>query len=347
LEQINALAKIERLLNTLSAEDKFSGGVLVGRDGAVLFQQAYGLASKAWGIPNRLETKFNLGSMNKIFTAVAVAKLVEQGRLAYTDTIGGLLPDYPNRVAAEQVTVHHLLTHSSGMGNYWNERFHANKAQIRKVDDYLPTFVDAPLVFEPGGSVAYSNVGYIVLGMIIERTSGMDYFDYIREHICHPAGMYETESYALDQEIPDLAVGYTRQSYDGTPLSSGYRNNLFQHVVKGGPAGGGYSTAGDIYRFANALLGGRLISRQIFDLLTSGKVQFGRRLESRYGYGFMEVSLPDDRVVGHSGSFAGVSTNLDIFQESRYVAVVLSNYDDAARPIVSLSRELLGHFDKE
>jgi CubicO group peptidase (beta-lactamase class C family) len=136
-------------VDTLVAADIFSGAVLLARDGVPLFSAARGLASVAFAVPMRLDTKMNLGSMNKMFTAVAIIQLMEQGKLALGDCISTYLPTYP-RAVADRVTIHHLLTHTAGLGSYCNDKFEATKARLRTVNDFLPLFIDDPLDFEPG-----------------------------------------------------------------------------------------------------------------------------------------------------------------------------------------------------
>jgi len=176
-----------------------------------ILKEAYGYASLAFEVPNRVDTKFNLGSMNKMFTGVAISQLAEKGNLSFDDRIIDHIPDYPNEEIAGKVTIHQLLTHTSGLGNYWTEEYmKTSKDRFRAVEDYLPLFVDQPLLFEPGTSWSYSNSGFMVLGLIIESITGQSYFDYVMENIYKPAGMINTDAYELDYIIPNLAVGYTR-----------------------------------------------------------------------------------------------------------------------------------------
>ena len=148
-------AWMQEYLERLSKAEAFSGAVLVARHDSVIFAGAYGLASRAWNQPNRLDTKFNLGSMNKMFTSVAIAQLVELGKVSLDDTIGQHLRDYPNREAAEKVTVRHLLTHTSGLADYFNEKFiGASRARFRDIKDYFPLFAEERLQFAPGRGFA-------------------------------------------------------------------------------------------------------------------------------------------------------------------------------------------------
>lgn len=318
--------QVKAYVGQLVAEEKFSGALLIAKDGKPLLTQAFGLASIAHQVPNRIDTKFNLGSMNKMFTAVAIAQLAEQGKLAFDDPLAKHLPDYPNQDVATKVTIHHLLTHTSGLADYFNDKFmEASRARFRTVQDFFPLFVDEPLLFEPGSRWEYSNSNFMVLGAIVEAVSGQRYFDYVREHIYQPAGMINTDAYELDHEIPNLATGYTR-----APGDSEWRNNLFVHVIKGGPAGGGYSTVEDLFHFAQALTDHQLLSAESTTLITTGKVALPGSDDAQYAYGFGEEMVNGYRRFGHSGGFQGINSQLNIYPDLGYVVAVMGNYDPPA-----------------
>lgn len=170
----------------LGASGQLSGAALIALEGEPVFVGAYGLARRDPEQANQVDTKFDLGSMGKMFTSVAILQLVEQGRLSLDDRIVDAVPDYPNREVAEKVTVHHLLTHTAGMGDCFEGEFFATpRDQLRTVEGYLPLFVDDPLQFEPGAQWAYSNEGYIVLGLIVERVTGQSYWDYVGGEYLH------------------------------------------------------------------------------------------------------------------------------------------------------------------
>jgi len=235
------------------------------------------------------------------------------------------LPNLPEQLA-NNVTIHHLLTHTSGTGLYWNDKFKAKFTELKTVDDYIPLFIEDPLLFEPGTNWAYSNSGYILLGSIIEAVSGTDYFTFVNETVYKPANMHNTDCYDLEYDIPNLAIGYTRL---GTEEGGTWRNNIFLHVVKGGPAGGGYSTVEDLLRFDIALRANRLLSPEWTTLATTDKfLSYGNKeMQMKYGYGFMDVSMHGERVIGHNGGFPGVSALLNMYMKSGYTLVILSNYD--------------------
>ncbi|PYJ90471.1 MAG: serine hydrolase [Verrucomicrobia bacterium] len=330
--------ELDNYLANLVAENKLSGVVLVAKDGVTVASKVAGIANKATNAPIDLNTKFNLGSMNKMFTAVAIAQLVQAGKLSFTDTVGKQLPDYPNKEVAAKVTIHHLLTHTSGLGMYWNDKFMAQRDKLLTVAAHLPLFASDPLAFPPGEKFQYSNAGYMLLGAIIEKVSGQDYYSYVQEHIYKPAGMNDTGFYEPGKPIPNLAVGYTRMSLNGQPQTE-IRDNESTREIKGGPAGGGFSTAPDLVRFQQALFSYKLLDKAHTELVTTGKVD-GPGGKSRYGYGFGDSNSDGKHIVGHNGGAPGIAANLDMFPESGYTAVELMNADPPAlMPIVKSVRE--------
>lgn len=329
------VAALRKSVETLAGADVFSGSVLLAKDGKILYSAAFGQANRDFGALNRLDTKFNLGSMNKMFTSVAIAQLVEQGKLSLDDPLSKFLPDFPSPAAAAKIRIKHLLSHTSGLGSYFNDEFdRSSRARFRTVDDMMQLAKGDSNAFEPGSRWSYSNTGMLVLGKVIEVVTKQDYFQYIRDHIYGPAGMTNSDAYELDRVNPNLAVGYeTDFGADGTKR---LRNNIFMHVIRGGPAGGGYSTAEDLLRFAEALKSGKLVAKQFVEVLTSTKPELN---SPQYGFGFGVDTASG--IVGHSGGFPGISSNLDIFIRSGYVAVVLSNYGGASPPVVERIRTLV------
>ena len=326
--QAGVAGEIDSYLNSLVAENKLSGAVLVAKDGVTVASKAAGIANKATGAPITLSTKFNLGSLNKMFTAVAIAQLAQAGRLSFTDPISKHLPDYPNKEVADKVTIHQLLTHTSGLGMYWNEKFMAQREKMVTVAAHLPLFASDPLLFAPGEKFQYSNSGYMVLGAIIEKLSGQDYYSYVQEHIYKPAGMTETGFYEPGKEIPNLAIGYSKMSPDGKKLEEA-RDNTNMREVKGGPAGGGYSTVGDLVKFHVALRSHKLLNEEFTKLVTTGKVDAGGPI-GRYGYGFGDKVFDGKHIVGHNGGSPGISANFEMYPELGYTAVILMNTDPPA-----------------
>ena len=329
-------SELKAFVEKLVKAKAFSGTVLVAKEGKVLFSGAYGLASKDYDVPNRLDTKFNLGSMNKMFTAVAVAQLTEQGKLAYDDPLSKYLStDWLPREVSDKITVEHLLTHTSGLGSYFSEKFMgSSRALYRKVDDYKPLVAEEKPQFEPGTQWAYSNTGMLLLGAVIEKASGEDYFDYVRKNIYEPAGMKNSDCYELDHVNPNLAVGYSKET--GPNGQTVWTNNIFKHVLRGGPAGGGYSTVEDLLRFDQAMRANKLVKAETAERIWSPKPN-----SPEYGYGFGLQGEPGNRIVGHSGGFPGINSVLEMHLDTGYTIAVMSNYDRGAMPVANKINELL------
>jgi CubicO group peptidase (beta-lactamase class C family) len=307
------------VVDALDQAGSFSGAVLVGRGDSVVYGAAYGPADRALGIPNTVDTRFNLASLDKMFTGVAVMQLVERGLLSTDTRVGDVLPDYPQCGVAMQVTIHQLLTHTSGMGDYFESPLlPAGLSQLDGLDDYFALFADEPPLFAPGSATSYSNSGFIVLGLIIERITGMSYYDYVRQNVFLPASMTSTGSFAQDESFLPRAIGYY------TDDASVLCDNWAVLPMRGGSAGGGYSTVGDLFRFSRALLEYRLLSPEATELTIEGKAET-RNPDTVFAYGFMDRMEAGHRAVGHGGGFAGVTNTFSMDVESGYTVVILSN----------------------
>lgn len=327
-----AMENLDSFLHRLDSADVFSGTVLVAKNGHPIFVQAYGEADKAHRVANHIDTRFSLGSMNKMFTAVAVMQLAERGRLSLDDPVSKYVPDILAGKAGERVQLKHLLSHTSGLGDFLEEASGQPPGALRTIDDFVDLVRGDSLQFQPGDQFSYSNAGFLLLGKIVEVASGSDYYEYVREHIYEPAGMSSAGTRPQDGVIPHLAIGYDKEyTLDGIR----FRNNRFAIGVRGSSAGGGYGSVIDLMNFAIALRDGTLLSPESVNLLTTAKPDLGSE-----GYGFGFVVNPADGIVGHSGGFAGVSANLDIFSGS-YDAVVLSNYRGAMQPVRQRIRHLV------
>ncbi len=326
-------AYAERLVK----QDAFSGTVLLAKDGTTLLSLGVGQANRDFKAPNTIDTKFNLGSMNKMFTAVAILQLAEQGKLSLDDTLAKHLDSsWLSQDILERVKVRHLLSHTAGLGSYFNEIFwRTSRAQFRAVSDYKPLVSGETLAFEPGADQRYSNTGFLIAGAVVEKAGGGDYFDYIRRHVTGPAGMTGTDCYELDRVNDNLAVGYERRSGPG---GTEYFNNIFAHVIRGGPAGGGYSTVTDLLRFDQALRAGKLLKKES---LAAAWTPVEAPHSFNYGLGFSVEQTPAGRVVGHGGDFAGISAQLSMYLDSGHTVAILSNYDSAAPLVADKARELI------
>jgi D-alanyl-D-alanine carboxypeptidase len=295
--------------------DDFSGAVLVTRGDKVVFSAAQGLADRERRLPNTLQTRFRVGSMDKMFTATAIMQLVQAGKLDLNAPLASYLKDYPNADLARKVTLQHLLTHTGGTGDIFEPEYDAKREQIRSLEDYVALFGARGLEFEPGAKWEYSNYGFILLGRVIEVVSGRTYYDYVQDHIFKPAGMtgsgFEPESAA----VPERPVGYLK--------GSAAYERADDLPWRGTSAGGGYSTVGDFQRFAAALFDGRLLDPEHRRQMTTGRVE--NQPGMKYGYGFGVYVEATPVVVGHNGVADGQSGDLRIVGENQAVIVALSN----------------------
>ena len=270
-----------------------------------------------------------------MFTAVAVLQLADAHRLSLDDTLGALLPSFPNADVAARVTVRQLLEHISGLGDVFGQRYLAMPGAYCSGSSYLPLFAQDAVPDAPGTKWRYSNAGYVVLGLIVERVSGQSFGAYLREHIFQPAGMLETGGYTEHEPVPNSALGYTTRRGFGPP-TPGEPPTSNQGILPacGSPAGGGYSTASDLLRFELALRQHAILSPWSAGLLMTGAVaESANAPEAKYSLGLEELTVNGVRTVGHGGNFPGVSTAFDMYPELGYTVVILSNADNGIQPV--------------
>jgi CubicO group peptidase (beta-lactamase class C family) len=328
-----------------AAEDTFSGTVLLAHRGRPVLVRAHGLSNKDLALPNRADTVFGLASITKVFTAIAIAQLVQQNKLAFHDMLGTHLPDFPAEIA-DTVTVHQLLTHTSGVGRPsigsgapYDPSWQSHDTVMAGT---LAIIRQTPLQFTPGTRYVYSNDGFFVLGAIVAAVSGQSYVDYVRRHVFAPAGMSRTDFYSRPQVLADNRIArpyWTQRSGERADFMA---SPFAPFTI--GPPGGAYSTVSDLLAFTRALKGGTLLSPALTGLVTGGKVPGPGDLVSEvdfYGYGHRDSIVNGQRVHGHSGSGPGMATRLDIHEDRDWVAIVLGNYDTTINPIVARERELI------
>lgn len=314
--------ELDAYLAKLSDAGSFSGVVLVARDGTSVFEKAYGLADREKRVANTPATRFNLGSINKIFTKTAIGQLMAQGKVSLTDTVGKLLPDYPN-APARAATVDQLLTHRAGIADFFGPAFNdAPKSRFQSNADYYRFVAPQPLLFEPGTKRQYCNGCYIVLGAIVERVSGVRYEDYIADHVFKPAGMKGAGFFHSDKLPAEVAQGYTRRGPGG---NGELRPNTAMHGVAGSGAGGAYASAADLLAFDNALREQRLLDPKT----TAWVLEEDKPTTGRSAAG-----------LGIAGGAPGVNAVLE--SEGRWTVVVVGNLDPPAaeRLGVAIHRQL-------
>jgi CubicO group peptidase (beta-lactamase class C family) len=331
----------DRLVAGEAARDRFSGTVLLARHDHPALVRAYGMADRSRSIPNRPETVFALGSITKCFTGLAVAQLAARGVLRFGDELSLFLDGFP-----AGVTVHHLLTHTSGLGRPPLGATPVPGSTVDEVfDGTLAAIRAAPPQFAPGTRYTYSNDGFWILGAVVAKASGQSYFDYVREHVFAPAGMTTADFLTKPRVLADPTVARPYWMQPGGGRVDFTTTPHFEFVR--GPDAGAYATAADLLRFDVALRAGTLLDPAFADLITGGKVPVpptGKppMAKQRFtGYGFEHYIVGDRRAYGHPGGGPGIAANFDSHPEAGWVAVILGNYDTSIDPLVARSREIV------
>ena len=300
----------------LNQQDLFSGNILITKNREILLEKSVGYENRDNKVLNSKATKFRLGSMNKMFTAVATLQLVDAGKLKLDATIGEYLPDYPNEATKNQVTIRHLLNHTGGTGDFFGPNWAKDRLELKTHSDYVAKFGQRAPLFEPGSQFRYSNYGFVLLGAIIEAVTKQTYYDYVQNQILNPLDMKDTGFYPESSEVGHRSKGYMWKD-------EGWVGNEDTLPWRGMAAGGGYSTTGDLLKFAYALLDNKLISEATFkQALTPAK--------QGYGFGFGIRGEGELLFFGHNGGAPGMSTDFRIYPNSGYIVICLSNYDPPA-----------------
>ena len=322
LSESELITNLRKKMDDVAAADRFSGAVLVAKNGKTVFANAYGLADREKKTPNTLKTRFRLGSMNKMFTAVGTLQLVQSGKLDLKAPFGKYLTDYPNKDLASKVTIEQLLSHTGGTGDIFGPEFDKNRLELKALQDYVKLYGNRAGEFEPGSRWQYSNYGFLLLGVLIEKVSGQSYYEYVHDHIFKPAGMTGTASEPEEQTVADRSLGYTR--FGGSSL----RPNTDTLPYRGTSAGGGYSTVEDLLKFATALQTNKLLNAQYTEMLTAGKTD--TPMGGKYAFGFIDANVNGTRCFGHGGGAPGMNGELKICPGPGYVIAVLANMDPPA-----------------
>jgi CubicO group peptidase (beta-lactamase class C family) len=343
-----ALRTVEVLLRELEAADEFSGVVGVTQGDQELLLEAVGFASRTWNIPVTIETRFDTASITKLFTAVATLQLIERGALALDTPVIEFLGLQETGISPA-VTPYHLLTHTSGIaddadeeaGERYEDLFlERPNYSVIETADYLPQFVGKPPNFAPGEGCRYCNVGYVLLGLMIERATGSSYRSYVAEHVFAPAGMNRSGFFRMDVVETDVAEGVeVIEDDDGATV--GWRRNIYSYPPVGGPDGGAHVTVGDLLRFQRAVTGGRLLGPALTAELLSPKARHSARGAGSHlmGFGFEFETDADDvvRCYWKEGVNVGVSGMLCHYPMEDVTFAVLAVGEKAAwRPIKAI-----------
>ena len=307
---------VEAVLSEVTRPNAPGVAVLVSRGGKILFSKGFGLANTADKVPVTPETKFRIGSVTKQFTAAAILKLQEQGKLSVDDKLTKFIPDYPR---GEEVTLHHLLTHTSGITSYTSKvDFYEKVTQPIEPADLIASFKQDKFDFDPGEKWSYSNSGYFLLGYIIEQVSGKSYGEYLANEFFKPLGMHDTGVHRAGVELEHEAKGY---SYANRKFTDALNWNM-SHA---GAAGALYSTVGDLHRWNEGIFGGKVLTQASLDAAFTRAQTDSDDNPLGYGYGWMIASQRGLKTIGHGGGLQGFTSYLARFPEQQLTIAVLHN----------------------
>jgi CubicO group peptidase (beta-lactamase class C family) len=318
-----------RYLDDLAGKGRFSGTALMARKGRVFFEGAWGMADRERKVANRVDTSYNLASIGKIFTQVAIAQLASRRKLALTDTLAKHLPDLPVP-SSDKITLQQLVTHTSGMGDIFGEKYERTPpASLVRLSDYVQFFEGMPLLFPPGQGNAYSNAGYIALGLVVEKVTGMEFHEYLRANVFRPAGMKNTGPYEPDVAVSNRAIGYTRRGPGPGEEEGEPRSVLAELPARNSSAGGSRSTAPDLLKFDQALRANRLLPARWTAWMFGDKPATPTGEALRGGLAI-------------AGGSPGVSTAMEMNLDAGTTIIVLTNQDPPiAERILSRLRQWL------
>jgi len=322
MSEADALSAIRTKIDKHVAADQFAGAVLVAKAGKPIFVEAYGLADREKQVKNTVDTRFRMGSMNKMFTAVALLQLVQAGKVKLDAPIGTYLKAYPEKTIAKTVTPHHLLSHTGGTGDIFGPEYEKNRTTLRTHADYVKLYGARAPDHAPGAEFKYSNYGFVLAGAVIEAVTKKSYYDAVAASVYAKAGMKSTASPPESDGLKGRVVAYTRES----------RKQPWQSAAdtlpwRGTAAGGGDTTVRDLLAFANALTHNKLIDAKHLALATTSQAPQGS--PRSYGYGFEDHTYNGVRCFGHGGGAPGMNGQLYIC-DSGYTIAVLANVDPPA-----------------
>ncbi|TLS36167.1 serine hydrolase domain-containing protein [Pseudalkalibacillus caeni] len=333
--------KLQEKISDIQNKVNFSGSVFVEENDKVIVEKSFGYANRSDQLENNLGTRFGIASGCKLFTAIAVCQLVEKGKISFDSKLADCL-DIEFKHFDDKVTVHHLLAHTAGIPDYFDEDvmddfeelWVANPMyHIRKLEDFLPLFQNEPMKNQVGETFHYNNAGYILLGLIVEQTSGLEFSDYVQAHIFNKANMTDSGYFSFDMLPPNTASGYI-DNPDGT-----WKTNIYSLPVKGGSDGGAFVTAYDMAKLWRALMNYQLLNETYTNKLLSIHSQVSE--SSFYGYGVWIKKNTENNILKYHvmGYDPGVSFHSAHYPDLSINVVVCSNKSDGAFDIMSAIEE--------
>lgn len=348
------MEQLDCYLTDLTRSCRFSGVVLVVARGTAVYAKAYDFASRKWAVPNSLETRFANASVTKMFTAVAVLQLVEKGEIRLETKLVEYLGLRGTEIPSG-VCVSHLLTHTSGIGDYFDEtQLQADEYSkiwlaipsysVRELRDFLPLFASRPPNFPPGQRFHYCNAGYVLLGLVIEKASGQSYFDYVKDRVFAKAGARGADFLPLDSPSGGVAEGHIPIENEEGRIT-GWKLNIYSVPVRGAADGGAIAGAYDLAKFMKAVRNGSLLSKEMTKAFLTPQV----RIEEddtfvwQYGYGNWFALGKDGSIIcyGHPGEDPGASARVYHYPSQDLDVVVLANQSGRAGPVHRTLREMI------
>ncbi|MCP4360150.1 MAG: beta-lactamase family protein [Chloroflexi bacterium] len=336
--------KLGQILQEREANQKFSGVVRLTQGRRELFAGAYGYANRPWRVKNRVDTRFEIASLTKLFTAVTILQLIDQGKLTLQTAVIPFL-QMTNTFISEEVTVAHLLTHTSGIADDAEEEAGEDYADIWKTQpnygvtelvDFLPNFIHKQPNFPPGTGIRYNNVAYILLGLMVEKETGLRYRDYVQQYIFAPTGMTRSGFFHMADVHEEVA-----ESYTAVTLANGrtaWQRPIYMRPPMGSPDGGAYTTVGDMDLFMTAVRDGRLLSPELTQALQTPHADYAERetYNTKYGYAALFLFDKADNLLFYlgEGEDNGVSSKAVYFPEQRVTAALLANQEFCTWPLV-------------
>lgn len=358
------IKKLDASFVHLCQSNKFSGAALIAINGTVRFEKACGLASRDFHVQNTIKTKFNLGSVGKLFTSISIAQLIATNKLELSSTVDKFIPSWLNMPNGKAITINQLLIHTSGLSNFMDDKrwqLGADSGLYIHTDDYKSLVANKDLLFKPGMSQIYSNSGYLVLGAVIEKLSHKSYTEYITTHIFDVAKMLDTGIYPLDAIVKNRAVGYYL-SCKSKMKECQWRNNYFEAPFIGTAAGGAYSTVGDLFKFSQSLFRNELFGPQMriqvfstmitqpshainIKSLNIGGIDIPENFSS-YGFAgawnkFGIAVWNNPSLIGHTGGTPGAAALFAMSPDNQYTIIILSNVDNGTTLLYEKIREAL------
>ena len=315
--------QIEELLSSYEAYGKFNGSVLVSDQGKVIYKKGFGMANMEWDIPNQPNTKHRLGSITKQFTAMLILQLVAEGKLDLQAPITNYLTDYP-KASGDIITSHHLLTHTSGIPNYTSfPKFMEDESRNPYTpEEFVKTFADKELDFTPGEKFSYSNSGYFLLGVLIEKLSGKSYEQMLQDKIFTPLNMKDTGYDNHEDILKNRATGYEKQGRD-------YINSSYLDMSIPYAAGSMYSTVEDLFKWDQALYTTNILPKDYMTMYFEPHITAWGNSHYAYGWGvgYTKIGKSTDSiyVIGHGGGINGFNTNISRTTSNNSLIVLLNN----------------------